>query len=79
MLQALRQGAERLVLITQAIMKEVLGSLLGRNGPLGGVRFDLEVRAFVSAMVLITQASNRSAIRTCYSCAFFSALPLSLS
>jgi hypothetical protein len=28
-------------------MKDVLGSLLGRNGPLGGVRFDLEVLALL--------------------------------
>ena len=42
-LQALKQGAERLVAVAQAIMRDVLVCLLGRTGPLGGVRFDIEV------------------------------------
>jgi hypothetical protein len=41
--QALKQGAERLVTVAQAIMRDVFLGLLGRTGPLGGVRFDVEV------------------------------------
>lgn len=46
--QLLRQGAERMVSVAQTIMKEVLTTLLGRLGPLGGVRFELEVSSFVN-------------------------------
>lgn len=41
--QALKQGAERLVAVAQAIMRDVFVGLLGSTGPLGGVRFDVEV------------------------------------
>ena len=38
--QTLRQYAEKLVSVAQQLMKEVFSATLGRQAPLGGVRFD---------------------------------------
>ena len=48
----LKQGVERVVQVAQGIMKDVLVCLLGQTGPLGGIRFDLEVRAVLCCVVL---------------------------
>jgi hypothetical protein len=39
--QALIQGAERLVNVSQKLMKELLVHTFSRNGPLGGIKFDI--------------------------------------
>lgn len=38
--QTLRQYAEKLVSVAQQLMKEIFSATLGRQAPLGGVRFD---------------------------------------
>ena len=39
-IQALRQAAERLVAVAQGLMKDIFIATIGRNGPMGGIRFD---------------------------------------
>ena len=43
---ALKGGAEKVVGVAQGLMKDILVASLGRNGPLGGVKFDLDDEKF---------------------------------
>ena len=50
--QTLRQYAEKLVSVAQQLMKEVFSATLGRQAPLGGVRFDESDATFDNQPVL---------------------------
>jgi hypothetical protein len=43
---SLKGGAEKIVAIAQGLMKDILTASLGRTGPLGGVKFDLDDERF---------------------------------
>ena len=51
-LQALRQGSDKLVHTAQGLMKDVFIATLGRAGPMGGIRFDESDSAFDSQPAL---------------------------
>ena len=42
----LKGGAEKVVAVAQGLMRDILVASLGRNGPLGGVKFDLDDEKF---------------------------------